>query len=151
MNPLAQVTFETTTETSGLSGGAIAGIAVGYLAILIVLCIAYWRIFTKLGLPGWQGIVPIVNVYMLFKARGQREPLLWLLLFLIPCINIIALWFLASDTAELFGKTFGWKLVLFFLPGLGALILAFSDAAADRNALAPGVGLNAGSGPPPAF
>lgn len=122
-------------------GATIAGGLVGLIWILIIL-IGYWKVFTKLGLPGWMGIVPFVNVYMIYKARGQHAPVLWLILCFIPCVNIIALWVLASDTAELFGKGFVWKLFLFLLPGLAHLVLGYGNADADRGALAPGVGLN---------
>ena len=122
--------------------GTIAGGVLGVAWLLFVL-IGYWKVFTKLGLPGWMGIIPLVNVYMLFKARGTHEPVVWLILSLIPCINIIAMWMLANDTAELFGKELGWKIFLFLIPGISHIVLGFGGADVDRSALAPGVGLNA--------
>jgi hypothetical protein len=68
--------------------------------------------------------------------------LLWLIISLIPCVQVVAFWVLASDTAELFGKGFGWKLLLFIFPGFSHLVLGYGGAQADRSALAPGVGLN---------
>ncbi len=123
------------------NAGPLAGGLLGLVWILIVL-IGFWKVFTKLGLPGWMGLVPFVNVYMIYKARGQHSPILWLILTFIPCINIIALWVLASDTAELFGKGLVWKLFLFILPGFAHLVLGYGGSDADRSALAPGVGLN---------
>ena len=105
----------------------------------------YWKVFTKIGLPGWMGIVPFVNVYMIFEARGERDPVLWLILSLIPCVNIVALWFLANDTAEMFGKEDGWKLFLFFIPGISHLVLGMGSAQAVPANIAPGVGINAQS------
>lgn len=135
--------FETTTSSNG-GGFAVFGILmVIYLALFVVFLIGYWKVFTKLGLPGWMGIIPLVNVYMLFKARGQHEPVVWLILSLIPCINIIAMWMLANDTAELFGKELGWKIFLFLIPGISHIVLGFGSAEVDRSALAPGVGFNA--------
>lgn len=133
---------QTTTDSGGSAGGAVIILFV-YLALLVLMLIGYWKVFTKLGLPGWMGIIPFVNIYMLFKARGQHEPVVFLILCLIPCIQIIGLWFLASDTAELFDKGIGWKIFLFLLPGISHLVLGFGSAQADRNAIAPGVGLNA--------
>jgi hypothetical protein len=130
-----------TTNDGASTGGAIFGGLIG-LVILLLMLVGYWKVFTKLGLPGWMGIIPFVNVYMIYKARGERSPVLWLILLFIPCIDIIAFWFLASDTAELFGKRIGWKIFLFLLPGLSHLVLGFGDAEADRGNLAPGVGLN---------
>jgi hypothetical protein len=118
-------------------GGAVGGVigVIIWVGLFVLWLVAYWKLFEKLGLPGWMGIVPFVNVYQLFKLRGEREPVLWLILFLVPCINIIALWFLASDTAELFGKSLGWKLALFFLPGISHLVLAFGDSQGDPSAM----------------
>lgn len=144
--------FTVTTETSSSGGGAFAIIMlVIYVALFALFLIGYWKVFTKMGLPGWMGIVPFVNVYMLFKARGQREPVVWLILLLIPCIQFVALWFLANDTAEVFDKGFGWKLALFLFPGIAHLILGFGSAQANPANMAPGVGLNKGGyGAPPA-
>ena len=44
---------------------------------------------------------------------------LGMILLLIPCINIVAAWFLAADTAKLFGKELGWAILLFIFPGIG--------------------------------
>ena len=135
--------FETTTSSNGGGFAAFGILMVIYLALFVVFLIGYWKVFAKLGLPGWMGIIPFVNVYMLFKARGQHEPVVWLILSLIPCINIIAMWMLANDTAELFGKELGWKIFLFLIPGISHIVLGFGSAEVDRSALAPGVGFNA--------
>jgi hypothetical protein len=128
---------DTTSNTS--SGGVIAAFGIFYLALLVLFLVGYWKVFTKIGLPGWMGIIPFVNIYMLFKARGNRDPIVWLILSLIPCINIIALWFLANDTAELFDKELGWKIFLFLIPGLSHLVLGFGSAQVDPTKVAPGV------------
>lgn len=138
---LATFLQDSTTTDSASLAAAWAAIAV-YVGLLVLLLVGYWKVFTKIGLPGWMGIVPFVNIYMVYKARGQREPVVWLILSLIPCINIVALWFLASDTAEMFDKRTGWKLFLFFIPGLSHIVLGFGSAQADPTKIAAGVGLN---------
>lgn len=152
LQSVAQNDFTVTTETSSSGGGAAAVVFfVVYLGLLLLFLVGYWKVFTKMGLPGWMGIIPFVNVYMLFKARGQHEPIVWLILSLIPCINIIALWFLANDTAEIFDKELGWKIFLFLIPGISHLVLGFGSAQANPANMAPGVGLNKGGyGAPPA-
>lgn len=147
MNTLVHLVGQTDLNyDSGSSAGGLAAFGAIWfisLALLVLTLIGYWKVFTKIGLPGWMGVIPFVNIYMLFKARGQREPVVWLILFLIPCINIVAAWFLANDTAELFDKGLGWKIFLFIFPGIAHLILGFGDSQADRTKIAPGVGLNA--------
>lgn len=138
-------------SNTAASAGIFAGLGIVSLAFVVLFLVAQWKVFTKMGLPGWMGIVPFVNLYMIYKARGQHEPVVWLILSLIPCIQIIAWYVLCSDTAEIFDKGFGWKLVLFFFPGIGHLILGFGSAQANPANMAPGVGLNKGGyGAPPA-
>lgn len=107
-------------------GGAAAILIVVYVALLVIYLVSMWKLFTKMGQPGWVGIVPILNAYGIYKLAGREW--WWVILLFIPCINIIALWFLASDTADLFGKELGWKILLFLLPGIGHIVLAFGDS-----------------------
>ncbi len=114
-------------ETSdAATAGGLGVLVIVYLALLVVYLVAWWKLFTKMGQPGWVGIVPILNVYGIYKLAGREW--WWILLLFVPCINLVALWFLASDTSKLFGKELGWTLLLFFLPGIGHLILAFGDS-----------------------
>lgn len=142
MELLAALT-QSTTSDSGWIGFAVVG---GLLAaaLLVLTLIGYWKVFTKIGLPGWMGIIPFVNVYMIFRARGEHEPVVFLILCLIPCVNIIGYWFLASDTADMFDKGIGWKLFLFFIPGLSHIVLGLGDSAVAPANVAPGVGVNEG-------
>ena len=115
---------------------------------------ALWVIFTKIGLPGWMGIIPFLNTFMVYKARGLRSPALWTILYvvgspslgmrgslIVPAVVlgvlfVVARWFFCSDLAEMFGKATGWKIFLFLIPGLADLVLAFGDSKADRRNIA---------------
>ena len=121
---LAQDTFDTGSSAGG--GIALGLVLVFWLAILVIYLVAWWKLFVKMGQPGWVGIVPFLNIYVIFKLAGREW--WWVLLFLVPCVNIIASWFLAADTAKLFGKDIGWAILLFLLPGIGHLVLAFGDS-----------------------
>lgn len=136
-------------ETSAGGAAGLGFFLLIWLALLAVFLIGYWKVFEKIGLPGWMGIVPFVNVFMLFKARGQRDPVLWLILSLIPCVNFVAWWFLANDTAEIFDEELGWKLFLFLIPGISHIVLGFGSMEANPANIAPGVGLNERAAPPP--
>jgi hypothetical protein len=46
-----------------------------------------WRLFQKAGQPGWAAIVPLYNRYVTLKLTGK--PTWWLVMFLIPGINIL--------------------------------------------------------------
>lgn len=126
-------------NTSG-SAGALATVSIIGLAIVVITCVAMWKIFVKMGEPGWKGLIPIYNVFKIFEISGRTG---WMvLLFLIPCINIIAAWLLADSLGDIFGKGVGYKVLLFLFPGIMHLVLGFGSSQA--------VGLNGGGAVPPA-
>ena len=66
-------------EVANQVAGAVGtGILVVYFAILILMIVSLWKVFTKAGQPGWACIVPIYNVIVLLKIAGK--PLWWILL-----------------------------------------------------------------------
>jgi len=51
---------------SQTAGGAAVGIvAIVELAILILVIVSLWKVFTKAGKPGWACIIPFYNIYVL--------------------------------------------------------------------------------------
>jgi len=111
-----------TTESSG----SIAILGVVYLVLFIIYIVSMWKLFTKMGQPGWQGIIPLLNAYVIFKLAGKEG--WWVILLIVPCINIVAAFFLAQSTAKLFGKELGWTICLFLFPGISHIVLAFGDS-----------------------
>ncbi len=111
------------------SGDPVAGAIGGVfgLIIAVILIVALWRVFAKAGRPGWHAIIPILNTYDLIKIAGYSG---WfLLLFLIPGVNIIIAIVVSLGVAKNFGKSglFGFfGLVVFSF--IGYLILAFGSA-----------------------
>ena len=67
----------TTEEALGVGGifGIIAGLGMAAIIVCLVIgilsIIAMWRIFTKAGEAGWKSLIPIYNVYILFKIAGR--------------------------------------------------------------------------------
>lgn len=83
--------------------------------------------FTKANQPGWAILIPIYNFYILLKIAGR--PGWWLLLFLIPLVNLVICFMVALDIAKSFGKGTGFGLGLFFLSFIFYPILGFGSAA----------------------
>lgn len=56
---------------------AVASILLGFLAIgfifYLLMLIAGWRILKKAGESGWKILIPIYNVYMLWKIAGMKN------------------------------------------------------------------------------
>ncbi len=101
--------------------GALIGLVVGLLGL-----IAMWKIFTKAGKPGWAVLIPIYNLYVLLEIVGR--PVWWLIMLLIPLVNVIFMFILAFDLAKSFGKGAGFALGLIFLNLIFILILGFGKA-----------------------
>ena len=75
----------------------------------------------------WMAWVPIVN--LLFMTRIAGEPWWWMLLCLIPCVNIVIAVLLWMGMAEARGKPSWWG-ILMLVPCINLIVpayLAFSD------------------------
>ena len=128
MNGLGALLLLQNDSGGGIIGALFSGVfgLVG-LALAVVFIIGGWKMFEKAGQPGWGVIVPFYNIYLMLKIAGR--PAWWLLLFLIPFVNIVMGIILAIDIAKSFGQSAVWGVVLlFFLCGIGYLILGFGDA-----------------------
>jgi hypothetical protein len=116
---------EDAMNSAAQQGGSMIGGLVG-LAILVFLVAAMWKVFTKAGKAGWMVLIPIVNVYQLLKIAGR--PGWWLILFLIPLVNLIISILVSMDIAKSFGKGAGFGLGLAFLGPIFYPILGFGSA-----------------------
>ncbi len=84
------------------------------LVLVLVEIVALWKVYTKAGQPGWASIIPIYNVYVWLKVIGR--PGWWLLLLLVPVVNIIVYIIMTLDLAKSFGRS--------ALYGIGLLLLS---------------------------
>ncbi|MBI2571165.1 MAG: signal peptidase I [Candidatus Schekmanbacteria bacterium] len=108
-------------------GGILGGLMPLVLVSLPVLAIAgMWKVLTKAGKPGWACLVPIYNVIVMLQIVGR--PIWWIVLLLIPLVNVVVGIVLAIDTAKAFGKGVGFGLGLLFLGFIFYPILGFGDA-----------------------
>ena len=125
-----------------------ASVLVGLL-FYILIAVAEWRIMVKAGEPGWKGIIPIYNVYSLYKISWKTS-MFWALLGLELLSAIIQS---ASDgfmmsfvgwicsvaglvigimglhkVSKAFGHGAGFTLGLIFLNPIFLLILGFGSS-----------------------
>lgn len=101
---------------------------------LIVVIVAWWKIFEKAGQPGWAAIVPFYNFYTALKVVGR--PGWWLALMIIPVANVVVVILVAVDMAKAFGRDGGFAVLLVLLPFVGYPMLAFSADAVYRGPVA---------------
>jgi hypothetical protein len=115
--------METQNAAAASGGGMILFIQ---LAIIIVMIVACWKVFTKAGQPGWAAIIPIYNLYVMLTIVGK--PWWWLLLFFIPIVNLVMGILVTIELAARFGKGGGFVVGLILLPMIFLPILAFGSA-----------------------
>lgn len=122
---LAQLLSQSDSGSNG--GGATAAfLVVFYIAVIVLLVASYWKIFSKAGQPGWTALIPILNTIVELKLI--KRPIWWIILLLIPCVNVIMLIIIMIDLAKVFGKSVGFAIGLILLPIIFLPILAFGEA-----------------------
>jgi len=98
------------------------------IACYIYLAVCLQTIARKTNTPnGWLAWIPIANIYLMCVIAGKAW--WWLLLCLIPYVNIIFIVILWWKIAEARGKP-GWWGLLFLVPVVNLVIIgviAFSD------------------------
>lgn len=111
---------------AGAAAGIGMGMVIAYLAICLLLIISLWKVFSKAGQPGWASIIPIYNAYVMLKVAGK--PGWWLVLMLIPLVNVIIGIIAVIGLAANFGKGGGFTAGLILLPVIFLPMLAFGSA-----------------------
>ena len=96
------------------------------LLLFVVIIVANWKIYEKAGQPGWASIIPIYNMYILLKIVGK--PTWWLILMIIPVVNIVFIIWAINMLSKSFGKDEGFTVGLLLLGFVFYPILGFGDA-----------------------
>jgi hypothetical protein len=118
----------TTPEIDPAAAAAVSGVVLVISLIFAVIgIIIMWKVNTKAGQPGWAAIIPIYNIYVWLKIAGR--PGWWLILMLIPFVNIVMSVIVSIDIAKSFGKDAVFGVVgLWLFSLIGYAILAFGNA-----------------------
>jgi len=117
------------TSVVASSGGSGAGAAIGvivYLALAVLTIAGLWKMFEKAGQQGWMAIIPILNIYIMVKIAGKEG--WWVILFFIPCVNIVVSFIVHIALAEKYGKGVGYGVGMTLLPVIFYPLLGFGDA-----------------------
>jgi hypothetical protein len=93
------------------------------LAILVLAIAGLWRVFQTAGKPGWAAIIPIYNLIVLLQITGK--PIWWIILYLIPFVNLVVLVLVSLELAKRFGKGVGFGIGIALLPFIFYPVLGF--------------------------
>jgi hypothetical protein len=95
------------------------------LALTVVIFAGFWKMFEKAGEPGWAGIIPIYNLYILVKISGNAW--WWFILLLVPVVNFFAALKISIDVAGKFNRGVLFGLGLMFVSFIFYPLLGFGD------------------------
>jgi len=109
-----------------MENGLSPGLIFICLAFGVFVVIAMWKVFEKAGQPGWAAIIPIYNWYIMTKIAGK--PGWWVLMLLVPFVNIIVAIWLYNMISKSFGKDEGFTVGLVLLSFIFWAILGFGSA-----------------------
>ena len=107
--------------SSNSSGGAGIAWLIFALVVYLVGALPLMGVFGKARQPGWAAFIPIYNLYVLLKTVGR--PGWWLILYLIPIVNLVITIIVWNDLSTAFGHGAGFTIGLFFLSWIFLLIL----------------------------
>jgi hypothetical protein len=93
------------------------------LAIFVVVVIGLWKVFEKAGKPGWAAIIPIYHLIVLLEI--VKRPIWWIVLFLIPVVQLFAFIVVGLELAKRFGKSQAFGIGIALLPVIFIPILGF--------------------------
>ena len=111
-----------------MTGGTFMFFLLVVAAVYVYTALAVQTIAEKTNTENpWLAWIPIANIILLLNIA--KKPVWWIVLFLIPLVNIIIVIMVWMAVAEARGKP-GWVGVLLIVPVLGALMpgyLAWAD------------------------
>lgn len=113
---------------SGGAGGEVAGQSGGIIGSIVIPGLLIMGVFTKAGKPWWAAFVPIYNAIVLLDIIGR--PTWWIILYIIPLVDLIVWIVVCIDLAKSFGKDtlYGIGLIVPFLNFILILMLSYGSA-----------------------
>jgi Family of unknown function (DUF5684) len=117
-----------TAGQTALAGGIMLVFGLIGLAFYVYLSLALQTIAKKTHTEnGWMAWIPIINTILLLNIA--KKPIWWILLCLIPLVNIVIFIIVWMAVAEARGKPSWWGILL-IVPLVGIIVpgyLAWSD------------------------
>jgi hypothetical protein len=110
-----------TTTSAAVGPGLYVGSLIGYLIVAFALV----GVFKKADEPAWQAFVPIWNAIVLIKIANK--PIWWIVLLIIPFVNIVFGIILLHALSTSFGHGAGFTVGLIFLSVIFLYILGYDS------------------------
>lgn len=99
------------------------GLILVCLAVAVVQIVAMWKVFEKSGEAGWKYLIPVYNMYLMYKLIWGNG--WYFLLCFIPLCNLVIGVATSFKMAKAYGKETAFGFGLLFLNIVFVCILAF--------------------------
>ena len=106
-----------------LSALLMLGVVVALFALTLV---SFWKVFEKMGQPGWTALIPFYSTAKMLEMTNR--PLWWMMLTLIPVVNLCIYVNVFYRLAQCFGRGKWFAVGMVFLPFIFIPILAFGTS-----------------------
>jgi signal peptidase I len=96
-----------------------------FIISYIVLSISLFVLFSKIGIPAWKGLVPVLNFIEIAKLIGMKTwKVVWLF---VPIVNFFVFVSMSIDLLKSYGKyEFKWTVLCFFYAPIAFFLAAQS-------------------------
>ncbi|HJV32700.1 MAG TPA: DUF5684 domain-containing protein [Patescibacteria group bacterium] len=113
------------------SGAAL----LGFLVFHVVMAASLWKMAARTKEePQWFALVPLLNIALFLKIA--KKPLWWLLLFIIPIVNVVTLIVATMALCVRFGVNKWWGLLSIFSP-LNLVLYLYLAYGTEKTPAAP--------------
>ncbi|HVW94618.1 MAG TPA: DUF5684 domain-containing protein [Mucilaginibacter sp.] len=119
----------------------LSAILIPIIIVAVITIVGKWKVYEKAGKPGWAAIIPIYTWIVMLEIVGK--PIWWVILFFIPCVNIIFLIWTLNLISKSYGQSEGFTIGLILLGFIFWPILGFGSyrylgpSAAEARNLSP--------------
>ena len=127
-------------DVMGLAGSALL-FAMLWWPFAAAAVAGGWSVFTKAGRPGWTSLVPCYNALQFLRIA--RVPSWWLVLLLVPGVNVVVYARTCLAMARVFGQSPRFARGLFLAPPLFVAMLGLGPSRYRRYDVVTGEGAGA--------
>lgn len=92
----------------------------------VVQLAAYWKVFRKIGQPGWKSLIPVYESWIRFRHSGR--PGWWALPALVPVVGLVLSIIAMQEFCRRFNKSRNFAILAACAPVVGYAVLGFGDA-----------------------
>lgn len=96
------------------------------ITLSVLTIIGMWKAFSKAGHGGWESLINVHNIVVMFQDAGIKT--YWFFLMCLPVAHLIINFWLNIEYAKAFGKSIGFGIGLTLFPFIFFPILGLGSA-----------------------